>query len=164
MEDCTHEFVLRRVKALQNNLVIETISGKPLYFVKPKALATTKTLLVLDTGENAVAKIKQCISLIVPKYRVVIKDDATFSVTRKFSLSHDYLIKGIPWAVNGDFTSFKYRVLDQSEKTVFEINKDLNSWENRYVVKAFNSDCVLYGICIAIAIDAAISAVRSSSN
>ena len=164
MEHCLDELMLSRIRSLQKESAIETINGRPLYLVKPTVPAATKTYVLVDTEGNDVAKIAQCISLIVPKYRIIIKDAATFYVTRKFSLSHDYSVKGIPWAVNGDFTSLRYHVFDQSNKTVFEIRKELNRWDNRYILRIFQSNFILHSICLAIAIDAAISAVSNSSN
>lgn len=164
MEYCPYTLVLSRVRSLQKELAIKTLNGRLLYFAKPKVLTASKTYVLLDAEGNDVARIAQCISLIVPKYQIVIKDEATFYVTRKFSLSHDYLIKGMPWVVAGDFTSFRYRVLDQSSSKIFEIRKGLNRWDNRYELKVFKPDYILHGICLAIAIDAAISAVHSSSS
>ena len=164
MADFQYELTLSRLRSLRKELTIETSNGRSIYSVKPKILAATKTYVVFDTEGNDVAEVAQCISLIVPKYRISIKNTTTFYVSRKFSLSHDYSIKGLPWIVNGDFTSFRYRVLDQDSKNLFEIRKELGRGDNRYVLRVFKPDYVLHGICLAIAIDAAISAIHSSSN
>lgn len=164
MENYSCEFSLHRMQFLRKKLSIEDGHGTGVYFVRPKTMAASKTFVVSDAEGNDLAKIRQCVSLILPKYRIDIDGAEPFFVKRKFSLSHDYSISGVPWIVEGDFTGFRYRVTDQAGRRLFEIHKEMNTWDDRYTLKVFDTGDALHGISIAIAIDAAISAVRKSSH
>lgn len=78
----------------------------------------------------------------------------------KVGLFHDYLIDGMPWTISGNFIGYRYRVYNQSDKNaVFHIQKEANAWDNRYYLEVNNSDYILHGICLALAVDAAMSAM-----
>lgn len=153
---------IRRLKALSTQFAIYDKHDSLVYSVKPKKIALSRTFSVFDANEEPVAQIAQCLSLIVPKYRIRIEGGDEFVIKRKLSFSHDYLISSLPWTVLGDYSSFRYNVLDGNENVIFRIKKSSDYSFGRYEVEYTDARHKLHGVCIALAIDAAIAAIRNS--
>ena len=159
----TIELLMHRVRSIQKRFSVENYRGESVLIVSPKLLAATRTTIISDTEDKRIAQIKQCISPIVPKYHILIDDGESFYVQRKFSLEHNYLIKGMPWELHGNFTGFKYRAHNHtSNAVIFEIEKEMNKWDDRYQLTVYERKFLHHAVCVAVSVDLAIAAMQQT--
>ena len=163
MNKCQQELVVQRLQTFGKKMQIVDVFGHQLYSVQSKIISMSKTYIVSDADGNKVATIQQRLSMVVPKYKICIVGTEPYFIRRNISLLHNYSFKGVPWKAYGDFLGYRYQVQNDREEILFAICKDLDSWNNRYALKIFDSQHTLQGICTALAIDAAICAVRSKN-
>jgi uncharacterized protein YxjI len=107
-------------------------------------------------GER-LAKIKQCVSPGLLKYRIEIENVSPFFLRKKFSVKPNYAVAGKPWEVKGDFSEmFTYQISDQEGKDILKAYRSPDCWDDRYFLKLFDASHEICGVCLAIAIDASV--------
>ena len=71
------------------------------------------------------------------------------------------MIKGMPWELYGNFSGFKYRAHDNTNNAViFEIEKEMNKWDDRYQLTVYERKFVNHAVCVAVSVDLAIAAMQ----
>ena len=160
MHSDAYEFLIKKRRAIGYQYDVSDGSGQILYQLQRKQLSFGNLSLVTDEAGNEVAKIRRMFSMIVPKYQIAICGQAPFSVRRKFSLSPSYLISGYPWTVMGASSRYRCYTDDTKPQLVFDFLRQVHSWTEETQVNIYHRDHILHGICIAVAINAAIDDIR----
>lgn len=148
-----HDF--RRSRA-----VVTDQDGSVLYHVKPAFSLLGRTMAVVDGDRQIVARVRQAISPITPKFCVAITGQAPFSVQRQFSLKDAYSIKGRPWSIVGEAPGAQYHVIQADGGSLWKIQKNWEVKSEQYLICAPSREDALTGIGITLAIVASKQALR----
>lgn len=153
------EYIISPVIGAMKRFEVNTLNGETLYVAKNKfSFLSSKIFLENQNGE-IIAEIKRLISLVVPSFRITVKDKESFVIKRNFGFSVSYKINGLPWEVVSEENCKKYFVVDTTGKKIFEIVKTTDKTKLGYRLKSLSDSDGLYGICIAIAVDRAMKAI-----
>lgn len=153
------EYIISPVIGAAKNFEVSTLNGETVYTaIRRFSFCSSKISLKNSSGES-VAEIKRLKSLVVPSYRITVKDGVSFVVKRNFGFSVSYKIKGIPAEVVSDADCEKYLIIDKDGKKLTEIQKIRDKSKLCYRLKTLSDFDSLYGICITIAVDRAMKAL-----
>lgn len=152
-------FIFQKGK-FRRTFTVEDSTGSVLYAGKVYISPVSNKFIVFDRDEAKVAEITQMISLIVPKFRIRIKNEPAFTITRKLGFCVEYLIPKKQQVVRASADCDRYLVCDQNRNTLYEIIKDLHVTSHHYTLLLDDTQDCLEPFCIAIALD---SAMRATS-
>ena len=131
-----------------------------LFTVKPTFNFFSRRFAVRDADGNTVARITRLISPVLPRFRIETANGLSLTVSRKFALAVEYIVRGKSWHVFASSDVKTYRVADADGNDVFIINKELGGLPNRYYIEAASSTDIVTGVCLTVVLDESIRAVR----
>lgn len=155
-------YYLKMHPFIRDKATITRMDGATVYTVKTAFSLLGRTLAIVDTNKQIVAKIRQTISPITPRFRIAVNEQTPFYLQRRFSLLPDYKITGRSLIVTGDYS--KHFVSYTNGKQIYEIKKDCEMEAEAYSITVVSDADALEGIGIALAIIMAKQALRRSAN
>lgn len=136
------------------------VDGTVRYTVKGEVFSLGKCLHVYE-GEREVAAITQQLFRLTPHFDVTVEGEIPFTVVRNFSFFRpSYSVDSLSWTVTGDFFSHDYTV-QKDGVTVAEVYKEWFTLGDAYVVDTARDEEGLCVLCVALVIDAVLSANKN---
>ena len=112
-------------------------------------------LNVLDKNKKEVAKLKEKVLTLFPKFEIYINGEYQGCIEKGFSLfSPVFDIDYNGWRIKGDFCEWDYTIVDQNRNVIATITKELFKWTDTYVLDIKDSADVLGALMLVLAIDA----------
>lgn len=148
--------IRQRVFAWGDTYDVYSQDGVPIYFVKAEIFTLGHQIHVYEKASGReVGSVHQRLFCLLPTFDIVVDGRNAGSIKRRFTLlSQDYDVDYKGWSVEGDFLGWDYRVV-QGSREVMSIGKELFRWGDTYVLRFADPADALFGLLLAIAIDAA---------
>ena len=122
-----------------------------------------KKLTVFDAEQNEVAFIRQKVVTFMPKFFVEINGEQVAEITKKMSfLKPKYVINGLDWTVQGNFTAHDYFIYD-GEKEIAGIHKKWMTWGDTFEIDIAHEKDEIIVLGAVLAIDAVMDASENAA-
>jgi uncharacterized protein YxjI len=129
-------------------------AGNEKYKVQGEVFSLGKKLHVQDLAGTELVFIQQKLLSLLPRFFVTINDKEIAEVKAKFSpFKPKYIVEGLNWTVEGNFTGHDYAVYAQ-DGPVVEIRKEWMTWGDTYVLNIADPLHELPALAVVLAIDA----------
>lgn len=131
--------------------------GSTRYYVEGELFSWGKKLHIYSNTGREVAFIRQKVMSWLPRYFVEINGVTVATVVKEFTfLRQSYRVEGVPWQMKGDFWAHDYVMYDNSYE-IMRLRKAWFTWGDSYELEIFNQDNELLCLCVALAVDCAVS-------
>lgn len=111
-----------------------------IYEIKNKSKLLGSKFEVCDKNGVCVAKVNRKMSLITPKYDILVKDNFFTTVEMKMGTKPSFLIEECGWFAESDAYGVNHRILSRSNKSIATIKKELNTFEEIYNIKILENE------------------------
>ena len=130
----------------ENNEIVYTVEGK---------LSWGHCLHIYDRYHNHIGTIKEEVLTFLPKFNMYIHNNYIGRIYKEFSFfKPKYHIECNNWTIQGDFWEWDYRILDNQNRLVATISKELFHFTDTYILNIINPQDALYVLMVVLSIDA----------
>ena len=157
-------YIQEKLFTLKNKFSVKDELGNDKYIVEGELFSLGKRLHVKDLTGNEIALVKQKILTLLPRFYVVINNSVVAQINKMFTFfSPRYTVRGVEWAVEGDFTSHHYSI-SKSGIIVATINKKWVSWGDSFELDIVRDEDVILALAVVLAIDSVTDANARKSD
>ncbi len=147
-------YIKQKVFSLKSKFTVKDANGEDRYAVEGKMISIGRKLFVYNAAGEEVAYVKQKVPALLPKFTVEIGGQDVAEIVKKLSfLKAKYVVNGLDWNVQGDFTSHNYTVT-QGEMTIAAIHKQWMAWGDTFEIDIAPGVDEVLALCVVLAIDA----------
>ena len=150
MSESSKEYRFYRSDKLVNQFILEE-NGVIIFTADFKLTAFKKQFVVRDVKNEIKAKIVQCISPILPKFKV-ITENQEFIVKRQFSFSPKYTCGNLDWQIISDYSGYFSYCYDKKGEKVFGLKKHQKKWNEEHTLVVFSEKNILISFALATVI------------
>ena len=127
-------YVSEKLFSLRKKYFVEDENNKNIYEITSKVFSLKHRTTVSKVDGEKVAYIEEKVFHIVPSYKVYIRDKFVCEIKRKFSLwKRKYSISN-GYRVEGNFINLNFKIFNNKNKQVADINRNFFSLKNKYVI------------------------------
>lgn len=147
-------YIKQKVFSLKSKFTVKDANGEDRYTVEGKMISIGRKLFVYNAAGEEVAYIKQKVPALLPKFTVEIGGQDVAEIVKKLSfLKAKYVVNGLDWNVQGDFTSHNYTVT-QGEMAIAAIHKQWMAWGDTFEIDIAPGVDEVLALAVVLAIDA----------
>ena len=159
-------YIKQKVFSWRDKFAVKDEAERDRWFAQGEVFSFGRKLRVYDANGAEAAFIRQKVWSFRPRYFIEIGGQE-YEFVKAFTLfRHQYSIRGLDWAIDGNFMAHEYAVAD-SRGSVMQISKEWFTWGDSYALDIADPRNELLCLCVALAIDcmhADAAAASSSSN
>ncbi len=145
-------YIKQAVFTLGEQFTVKDEFGEDQFYVVGSFLQIPKQFRVLDKNSRQVATIERIMFRMFGQYDIVTNTDR-ITLKRQFSLFRQaYIIEGIDWYLQGNFTSHNYQLI-RGGNPIMTLSKHWFTWGDSYELNITNEQDAILALCIAISID-----------
>ncbi len=128
--------------------------GRTLFTVEGQ-LSWGHTLHILDAKGVHIATVKQQIFTFLPKFDLYVGEELVGTLVKEFSFfTPSFTLEGTGWHMEGEFLEWDYTILDEQERQIAVISKELWRFTDTYIIDVADPRDSLMALLMVLAIDA----------
>lgn len=120
--------------SLRKKYFVEDENKNNIYEISSKIFSLKHRTTVSKVDGEKVAYIEEKVFHIVPSYKVYIRDKFVCEIKRKFSLWKGKYSISNGYRVEGNFINLNFKIFNNKNKQVADINRNFFSLNNKYVI------------------------------
>lgn len=156
-------YIKQSVFTFKDKFTVQNEYGHDVFYVDGSFLRIPKQFKVYDINYDEVAIIDRQMFRLFANYDIKTKHK-NITLKRQFSFFRQvYILEGINWALQGNFTSHNYEVV-QGGNPIMELRKHWFRWGDSYELNIPDDHDAILALCIAICVDYEIYKDQSKSN
>lgn len=147
-------YIKQKVFSLKSKFTVKDAYGDDRYTVEGKMISIGRKLFVYNAAGEEVAYVKQKVPALLPKFIVEIGGQDVAEIVKKLSfLKAKYVVNGLDWDVQGDFTSHNYTITRAGEP-IAVIHKQWMAWGDTFEIDIASGVDEVLALSVVLAIDA----------
>lgn len=129
-------------------------TGAVAYTVQGK-LSWGHCLHIHDPAGNHIATLQERVLTLLPKFELYLEDVYVGCIRKEFTFFRPrFTLDYNGWRVDGNLFEWDYQILDENERQVAAITKELFHWSDTYVIDVARPEDALMTLMVVLAIDA----------
>lgn len=137
-----------------DNFDIYDEAGNKAYVVEGQ-FSLTHHLKIYDGNDNYMGSIKQHFLTLLPKFDLFVGNNLIGSIRKELTLfAPRYSIDFNGWRIEGNWLEWDYQIVDDRNREIAKISKELLNWTDTYSIEIHNSQNALCVLMVVLAIDA----------
>ncbi len=128
--------------------------GRTLFTVEGK-FSWGHKLHILDPNGEHIATVEQQVFTFLPKFDLYVRGELIGTLVKEFSFfTPSFTLEGTGWHMEGEFMEWDYTLLDEQDRPVATISKELWKFTDTYVIDVPDPRDSLMALLMVLAIDA----------
>lgn len=129
-------------------------TGAVAYTVQGK-LSWGHCLHIHDAEGYHIATLQERVFTLLPKFEIYLEDVYVGCIRKEFTFFHPkFTLDCNGWQIDGELFEWDYQILDENERQVAAITKELFHWSDTYVIDVARPEDALMTLMVVLAIDA----------
>ncbi len=147
-------YMQQKLFSLKNKFTVKDASGKDVFQVEGKVISFGRKVGIYDMNGEELAYIRQKPVSLLPCFIVERDGEEAARIVKKMSFfKPKYIIEGIGWRVEGNFSEHDYTVYE-GDAAVVSIHKKWMSWGDSFELDVRKESETVMAVAVVLAIDA----------
>jgi len=158
-------YIKQKVFSITDKFTVKDEAETDKYFVEGEFFTLGKKLHIKDANGTEQVFIQQKLLSFLPKYFIFMEDQQVAEIVQKLSFfKPKYIITGLDWTVEGDFSAHQYQIRNKDGNLVVSLTKAWFSWGDSYELNITNPEDEKMALAAVITIDMAMQQAQSRNN